>query len=201
MIIELNKNPVKFILIKEFLGEESYSYLMKYASNLDNFERGSVGDTFSPVFDINIKKNLNIWLTYPNPIGIEMQKVFWSQEIIDATRAMDDLLFRAHNLTNGGNFLVSRYDEEDYYNWHTDDVHYLTMNYVIQTADEGGVFQISDKTHDIGMYEGDLMTVTDIPNISNSMIIFPGMYFHRVTPIKKGQRLTLQHFTSREIDK
>ena len=205
MEIKLHQAPVKYITITDWLEPQLHQQILDYVSNKVKYDPGLYGNPDGHTEFPQIKLNNNCWLEYPDPIAAEIQRRCWSPEVVQAILDMNDYLFRAHRLNNLGNFLVSRYDPGDYFAWHADHTHYLTLNYVVQTAEEGGIFEIADQTEDRRLpqlsLDSVLKPVCSAPNVANSLIIFPAMCYHRVTPVVKGQRYTVQYFLSREFPK
>lgn len=202
MKIELYRDPVKYILVRDWLDPRTLAIWSDYVDGLA-YDPGLYGVGPTEKLYTQVKLNNNIWLDPPNSLASEYQHLFWSPEIKQALLDMGDLLFRAHSLNNAGNFLVSKYNPGDYFRWHCDHTHYLTANFVLDSADQGGVFEIAQETESI-KYPQDrldevLHTAVEIPNESNCLIIFPAMHYHRVTPVAQGQRRTVQYFLSRNF--
>lgn len=206
MQVQIHKDPVKYILITDFLPSDLHARILDYVNKPDLYDPNLYGpkDTEDRNYPL-VKLNNNFWLDHPNAIALEIQRACWTKPVVDAMDNMDDLLFRAHSLNNLGSFLASMYNPGDYFRWHADHTHYLTMNYVVQPADVGGVFEISEQTESRKLpldRLDDLLTAgVSVPNLANSLIIFPAMYYHRVTPVVAGQRFTVQYFLSREFPK
>lgn len=205
MEIRLHHDPVKYISVHGWLPPEQHQRVLDYVTQEVEYDPGLYGNPKGETLYTQVKLNHNQWLTPPNPIASEIQRACWAPEIDQACRDMNDLLFRAHRLNNLGSFLVSKYLEGDYFAWHADHTHYLTLNYVVKAADEGGVFEIALETEDARLPQDQLAnllhTAVQVPNEDNCLIIFPAMHYHRVTPVVKGSRHTVQYFLSREFPK
>jgi hypothetical protein len=204
MEIELHRDPIKYILVRNWLDTRTLAIWRDYIDNI-TYDPGLYGVGSTEQLHTQVKLNNNCWLEPPNSLASEYQKRAWAPEIKQALLDMDDLLFRAHSLNNAGNFLVSKYDQGDYFRWHCDHTHYLTANFVLDSAEEGGDFELAHETESI-KYPQDsldqvLHTAVTMPNESNTLIIFPAMHYHRVTPVIKGQRRTIQYFLSRNFPK
>ena len=205
MEIKLHHEPVKYITITDWLEPELHQRILNYVTRDVKYDPGLYGNPKGDTPYPQIKLNNNAWLEYPNPIAMEIQRRCWSPEVVNAILEMNDYLFRAHRLNNLGNFLVSCYNPGDYFAWHADHTHYLTMNYVVKSAEAGGNFQLAHQTEDNRLPQDNLDSVLtvaqDIPSTDNTLIIFPAMCYHRVTPVIQGQRHTVQYFLSREFPK
>jgi len=206
MQVQIHKDPVKYILITDFLPSDQHHRVLDYTRNPDLYDPNLYGP--KDVKDRNypsVKLNHNFWLDHPNAIALEIQRACWTKPVVDAMDAMGDLLFKAHSLNNLGSFLASMYNPGDYFRWHADHTHYLTMNYVVQAADRGGDFEISREIESRKFPPDGLDDILTndvvVPSVDNSLIIFPAMYYHRVTPVIAGQRFTVQYFLSREFPK
>jgi predicted 2-oxoglutarate/Fe(II)-dependent dioxygenase YbiX len=187
MTVYAHQEPIKYIEIRNFLDEPT---LARWLTTLDRMPRetGYVTDEQGRNSVTRMKRNENVWLMPPNDLGFEFRNLAWTREIKQARESMNDYLFLAHKLIDEGSFLYSVYTEGMYYDWHRDRTPYLTYNLVLESAEEGGEFEFS--LDDQEPYR----TVEQVANTANTLLIFPSFLKHRVRPVIKGQRRTLQYF-------
>lgn len=187
MTVLAHQEPIKYIEIRNFLDEPT---LARWLAQLERMPRdpGYVTDEQGRNSVNRMKRNENVWLMPPNDLGFEFRNLAWTREIKQARESMNDYLFLAHKLIDEGSFLYSVYSPGMYYDWHRDRTPYLTYNLVLESAEEGGEFEFS--LDDQEPYR----TVEQVANTSNTLLIFPSFVKHRVRPVVRGQRRTLQYF-------
>jgi len=187
MIINIRREPIKYIEVTDFLDQQT---LDRWIATLDSMPSaaGDVTDLQNVTSVTAVKQNKNSWLSAPNDLGLEFRDRCWGQLLKDALENMGDYLFQAHRLVDEGSMLYSVYEQGDYYQWHRDRTPYLTYNLVLESAEEGGEFQISTSTQE------PYTAQETLANTSNTLIIFPSFLLHQVRPVIRGQRKTLQYF-------
>ena len=188
----INRVAPKYILIHDWLPTELLSaWQARLVSELMDpglvVPPGSLEDSSVP----QVKRNLNLWITGPDPMCEQYHRQYWSSTVKQARISMNDLLFTAQDLITEGNFLASRYMVNDYYDWHRDLTPYLSATWIVKSADEGGDFDLA--------LDPQNRTWHRVPARTNTLIIFPSQLTHRVTPVIRGERQSLQYFCSREF--
>lgn len=187
MHLKLHSSPIKYIEIRDFVEPDQ---LARWNAQLTRLAMAP-GDVVTPTgqYTVNaVKRNTNAWLTPPNQVADEFRQLAWSKDIKQAFQNMGDYLYLAHATVDEGSFLYSEYTPGQYYEWHRDRTPYLTYNLVLESAEEGGEFEMS-----LGTQEP-YASQEQVANSSNTLLIFPSFLMHRVKPIIKGQRRTLQYF-------
>jgi predicted 2-oxoglutarate/Fe(II)-dependent dioxygenase YbiX len=187
MHIHIHKSPIKYIEIRDFVEPDQLARWNKQLAKLPT----QPGDVVTPTgqYTVNaVKRNTNAWLTPPNQVADEFRQLAWSKAVKEALQDMGDYLYLAHSTVDEGSFLYSEYTQGQYYEWHRDRTPYLTYNLVLESAEEGGHFEMSLSTSE------PYQITEQVANNSNTLIIFPSFLMHRVKPMIKGTRRTLQYF-------
>jgi predicted 2-oxoglutarate/Fe(II)-dependent dioxygenase YbiX len=187
MYIHIHKSPIKYIEIRDFVEP---AQLARWNTQLVKLPMAP-GDVVTPTgaYTVNsVKRNTNAWLTPPNTVADEFRQLAWSKDVKTAIADMGDYLFLAHSTVDEGSFLYSEYTQGQYYEWHRDRTPYLTYNLILESAEEGGHFEMSTSTSE------PYQITEQVANTANTLLIFPSFLMHRVKPIIKGRRRTLQYF-------
>ncbi len=196
------KEPVPHIMIKNFLTGKELELIWKEVDELD-FQTGKYQvDGVEKV--VESKKNMGCTLNdvYPNIDDSYIRSLFWyrfqtNPDFAKEISSMSNPFWALFAFTQKELTKVSRYADGDKYDWHPDIAKdgLITIIYQFSKFPEhftGGDFEIKNKI-------GEKKT---IPFLHNSVIMFPRMYLHRVTPIvSKGKnwydaRFSIQWFVN-----
>jgi len=171
------------IIINDFLTEEEKKKAWDEIDDLD-FVQGTYNVNGKETV-VDLKRNMIsiLNLKFPNINDSFLRSVFWNkfqtnrEFAIELGKANEPFwcffTYTTNELTK-----VSRYGNDDKYDWHTDlpKGGLITILYTISKYPEsftGGDFEI----------KGQDDTIKKIPFKDNSILIFPRMYRHRVTPV------------------
>ena len=148
--------------------------------NWEKKEDGKVGQYGEYV--VNKEKRITdiVWLPIDSPIGCI------AQVYINMANEKAGWNF---NLTNTGNVQIGKYDgnTQGFYDWHQDDgikpkkddklIRKLSISILLSSKNnfEGGVFEFKDFEKQPTLNQG-------------SIIVFPSLMHHRVTPVTSGTR-------------
>ena len=202
MEVLLNREQFKFIVVKNFLPHDILEAWQARART-EEYEPGLISTPTNPDdLKPQYKRNLNRWYRDPDELCAPYHRAYWSEPIQSAMRAMGDLLFDAQRMVTSGNFLLSQYNQGDHYDWHQDLTPYTSATWIVQPADQGGLFELSSdpikpntNPRQVNSTVQNRMALT---LEANDLCIFPSHYYHRVTPVVSGTRVSLQYFCNRD---
>jgi len=129
--------------------------------------------------------------------------LFGYEKILETAKNLQDFSWGLYNrkaLTTKYEVQVTHYIENDHYGWHSDLTNGRLFNYIYYVTEpqEGGELQISN-TNAIEKDEFKTKEFNIIQTIEpkkNRLVIMPSWIIHRVKPINKGNRITLNgHIT------
>lgn len=197
------QNPIIHIVVEDVLPPIINSMILKEIERIIPYMKpGKVSRGNTNSVESTLKSNYNVWLyqfyqAYPPhfDIGKNIEKYTWSDKIKQAFKETKDSLFMNSLYTDTSQMLLSKYVNNDHYDWHRDYNQMLTMNYMFSTEPQsfsGGDFILGDWDRKEELVR--------IPFKNNSMIIFPSRIWHKVTKVhdfvgeQKHARFTIQYW-------
>jgi Rps23 Pro-64 3,4-dihydroxylase Tpa1-like proline 4-hydroxylase len=204
MLVTVHKEPFTFVVIDDWLDNETNQLFLNESIRLIPYMKESkVGHDGGSTIAKFFKKSKNLWMFLhyiehkdQKNLAVEFEKLLWSAEMRQIFQNTNDGLFNAVLSTNSSDLLLSKYEDEDHYEWHRDYCHLVTVNYMLAKEPlqfQGGEFLV-------GGWDSQEVTHT-IEFKNNRLIIFPSRAFHKVTPVKNLQggsenaRFTLQYWS------
>jgi len=196
------KEPIPHLIIKNFLTDKDLEKVWKEVDELD-FKTGTYNVNGVEKITEN-KTNMGSIVNdkYPKMNDSYIRSLFWyrfqaNPDFVSAIGSATNPFWALFAYTTKELTKVSRYSDGDKYNWHPDTTTNGLITIVYQFSKipqnfTGGDFEFKNKI-------GESKT---IPFLHNSVIIFPRMYLHRVTPIvSKGKdwydaRFSIQWFVN-----
>lgn len=200
MNIEEFKEPIPHIIIKNFLTDKELEKIWEEVDELD-FKTGTYNvNGVEKVVEIKTNMSSIVNDKYPNMDDSYLRSLFWyrfqnNPDFAKAISTNTNPFWALFAFTQSELTKVSRYADGDKYDWHPDICKegLITIIYQFSKLPQnftGGDFEFKNKI-------GESKT---IPYLHNSVIIFPRMYLHRVTPVvSKGKdwydaRFSIQWF-------
>lgn len=197
------QEPIVHIVVEDVLPPIINSMIQKEIERIIPYmQPGKVARGNTNQVEKEFKSNSNVWLyqfyqAYPPifDIGKNLEKYLWSDKLKEAFRETNDSLYMNTLYTDHSQMLLSKYTDNDHYNWHRDYNSMLTINYM--SANEPLEFTGGDFV--LGNW-GTQEELTRIPFKNNSAVIFPSRIWHKVTPVshkseqQKTARFTIQYW-------
>jgi hypothetical protein len=188
--LALHEDEFPVIIIDNFVSKENYPHVKEEIAYLSKFAKGSPKDAGAATdADGNLlKKGSSLWFRefYAAPVySPVMQSFFALLGNVELRKKISSYHKEMHwwglaSAENKGGFILNKYEEGDYYDYHKDESMYSAIAY-FQDDDsyEGGelIIEYPNTEKDKRLFE-----VKD-----NRMIIFPSHYRHSVVPIKNAK--------------
>ena len=203
MKVTIHKEPFTFLVIDDWLDAEANQlYLDESIKLIPYMKESKVGHDQGSIIAKFFKSSKNLWMFLhymehrdQKNLATEFEKLLWSSEMRQVFHDANDGLFETTLTVNSSDLLLSKYEDDDHYEWHRDYSHLLTINYMLAKEPlqfEGGEFLV-------GGWDSQEVTHT-VEFKNNRLVIFPSRAFHKVLPVKdlKGgseyARFTLQYW-------
>lgn len=197
------REPFTYIVVEDALPPIINSMILKEIERLIPVLRpGKVARGNTNQVENEFKSNSNLWLyqfyqSQPPAfdIGKNLEKYVWTHNLKEAFKETGDSLFMNTLYTDHSQMLLSKYTNNNHYDWHRDYNTLLTMNYM--AANEPLEFTGGDFV--LGNWEKK-EELARIPFKNNSLVIFPSRIWHKVTrvthlnPQQKTARFTIQYW-------
>lgn len=204
MNIEFFDSPIPHIIIKDFLKTEEQEKIWEEIDELkDEFKEGTfIEKGIEKVVEGKTNKGVIVNDKFPKSDDSYIRSLFWyrfqmNPDFAGAIQNATNPFWSIFSFTTGELTKVSRYTDGDKYDWHIDICRtgLITIIYQLSKYPEhftGGDFVIKNKDNEM----------KTIWFEDNSVIIFPRMFRHKVTPVKsKGKnfhdaRFSIQWFVN-----
>jgi PKHD-type hydroxylase len=181
----MNEHKIAEALVfcTDILSEELLDLIVKEIENIDNteFEPSLIGSENQHELYTEIRNSKISWWFEEH----------WVSSIISHYINIANRNYWEYDLTHLESIQISKYGVEDHYTWHSDygvsdDTRYtrkLSVSLLISDPSEyeGGDLEFID-------YHGETVVA---PKEKGTMIIFDSRIPHRVTPVTKGNRVSL----------
>lgn len=202
--LEFFDSPIPHIIIKKFLKAEEQEKIWEEIDEIkDGFKTGMfVKDGKEQVIEGKTNTGVIVNDRFPNIDDSYLRSLFWyrfqmNPDFAGAIQNARDPFWSIFSFTVAELTKVSRYGNDDKYDWHNDICRTGLITIIYQLAIypshfTGGDFVIKNTADE----------VKTIPFEDNSVIIFPRMYRHRITTIhSKGNnfydaRFSIQWFVN-----
>jgi hypothetical protein len=193
----IKQYPIPHVVINNFLGTlDNKSVLNHIGSLVPKMTQSTIIDHGVERIESSIKSNKNLWLDIFDDDSMQLcgyfSKYFFNSSFLSIIESQPELMHINGSSTRSHNALLSKYQVDDFYDWHVDVGGHVTWNYVC--CDDfviGGEFVLSDAE-----YEQDRNNEIKVPCQNDTLIIFPAKYQHKVEPIESGCRYSIQIFFS-----
>jgi hypothetical protein len=205
MRYEIFYDPITHIVFDDFFTDLEYE---KILSCIKHFEPMMYqGEVLKLDVETNIvhrtndiklqtKKAKNIWPYNYYSVDSKakefcdiLERVIWSKEMREVYLQCKDSAFHYFNEVNSSQFLVSKYEKGDFYEWHKD--------VLIGFAPTGNIWISED------VVDGGNLVITnsyghqkEIKYKTNRLILFPSRSIHKVTEVlNECKRFSIQYFS------
>ena len=186
MHINFYSTPVPHLIVDNFLGIKTNQHLLNMIATVEHrMIDAEIVDHGVRRTDLGFRKNLNLWLDTFDDDTLGIMSIFtaefFNNKIQQAVSNIPELTHFAGPTSRNHNMVLSRYQTNDFYKWHTDGGGHVTWNYFCYQSPKqfvGGSFELSD-----GLYQQDRSQTATIECINDRLIIFPANYQHCVTPV------------------
>ena len=187
--------PIPYLVLKNFLGTRDNQSALACIKRLEpKFTTSTFNENGIEHVNLDIKQNKNLWLNKIDNDDLELTeylaRYLFNRRLLEVLENYPDLLHTNKHSTHPYSTLLSKYDPDDFYDWHTDLDGVVSWSYVCYNDKvEGGEFLLSDATID-----QERKNTTTIPCTNDTLIIFPARYQHKVEKITSGSRYSIQLF-------
>lgn len=186
---------IPYLVLKNFLGTRDNQSALDCIKKLEpKLTTSTYNENGVENINLDIKKNKNLWLNKVDDNELQLHeylaRYLFNKRLLEVLENYPNLLHTNNYSTRPYSTLLSRYDPDDFYDWHTDLDGFVSWSYVCYNDTvEGGEFVLSDATVD-----QERKNTTSIPCTNDTLIIFPAGYQHKVEKVASGSRYSLQLF-------
>jgi len=206
MKYEIFYDPITHIVFDDFLDDEQYEKVLSCIKHFEpmmyqgevlkaGVKRNTVELDFNRI-NLEVKRAKNIWpydYYAVDPVAKEfcsiLESAIWSDEMRQVYLQCTDSAFHYFHEVNSSQFLVSKYEKGDFYDWHKDGLRGFapTGNIWLSEDDvQGGNLIISNF---FGQGK-------EIKYKTNRFTLFPSRSLHMVTEVLSDcKRFSIQYFS------